>query len=571
MKITENYASIVNEACKIAKATFNNHDSIQRVEKSEKNLQVELKGNAYIKIPFVGDFNAGKSSLLNSLMGINLLPTDVVPTTAVSYELYYSETEKLTIFHNGELKQTTPLSKISALDVVPGDVVAVYVNNDFIKGMNDKGIVLVDMPGIDSGIEAHNNAILNYIQEGTFFFLVSPAPQGTLRSSTLQFADELKKYKLQMAVIISKTDQTAEKILPSVIAQITDQAKRLIGEDVQVGTTSSAEGKNQDVIKIISGLDTEKLIVERISPAVTNFINDIISELRLQAQLLISNKEDYTAKIEQLKIERDKALDALRAKDKSAQPLSNSADDILDDIKTAIIGKSSYLANIIVQSNNDSNTFKAELLNIIRPILVNSFKREITEYQDQIGSSVMDFSQTVDSILRDEDNKVLDGLNDVIKNMMGKDVLDAVLKKGLDKLMAKLVNYKGLSTLLKTLSKIIGPITTILINILPDILRLIFGKSKSQKAAAIQEKIANEMVSKLVEGLRAPIENMLEEQRRSAYNEMENIIESEAQKYDDNIKKMQEAGKADEATVTAKVQALQVNIGELENLLKNVI
>lgn len=571
MKITENYASIVNEACKIAKATFNNHDSIQRVEKSEKNLQVELKGNAYIKIPFVGDFNAGKSSLLNSLMGINLLPTDVVPTTAVSYELYYSETEKLTIFHNGELKQTTPLSKISALDVVPGDVVAVYVNNDFIKGMNDKGIVLVDMPGIDSGIEAHNNAILNYIQEGTFFFLVSPAPQGTLRSSTLQFADELKKYKLQMAVIISKTDQTAEKILPSVIAQITDQAKRLIGEDVQVGTTSSAEGKNQDVIKIISGLDTEKLIVERISPAVTNFINDIISELRLQAQLLISNKEDYTAKIEQLKIERDKALDALRAKDKSAQPLSNSADDILDDIKTAIIGKSSYLANIIVQSNNDSNTFKAELLNIIRPILVNSFKREITEYHDQIGSSVMDFSQTVDSILRDEDNKVLDGLNDVIKNMMGKDVLDAVLKKGLDKLMAKLVNYKGLSTLLKTLSKIIGPITTILINILPDILRLIFGKSKSQKAAAIQEKIANEMVSKLVEGLRAPIENMLEEQRRSAYNEMENIIESEAQKYDDNIKKMQEAGKADEATVTAKVQALQVNIGELENLLKNVI
>lgn len=192
MKTIENYISIVEGANKIAIKNFNNQDSIQRVSACKDKLLSELKSNAYIKIPFVGDFNAGKSSLLNSLMGVNILPTDVVPTTAVSYELYYSETEKLDIYHNGKFKETAPLSKISNLEVVPGDIVVVHINNDFIRQQNEKGIVLVDMPGIDSGIEAHNNAILNYIQEGSFFFLVSPAPQGTLRSVTLQFADELK-------------------------------------------------------------------------------------------------------------------------------------------------------------------------------------------------------------------------------------------------------------------------------------------------------------------------------------------------------------------------------------------
>lgn len=568
MKTIENYISIVEGANKIAIKNFNNQDSIQRVSACKDKLLSELKSNAYIKIPFVGDFNAGKSSLLNSLMGVNILPTDVVPTTAVSYELYYSETEKLDIYHNGKFKETAPLSKISNLEVVPGDIVVVHINNDFIRQQNEKGIVLVDMPGIDSGIEAHNNAILNYIQEGSFFFLVSPAPQGTLRSVTLQFADELKKYNLKMAVVISKADQAPEDDLKSVIEHITDQAKRLIDENVDVCVTSSAEKNNADIVALLDKLDAEKFLKDKYYAEVEVYVNDIISELQLQAKLLLSNKEDYSKRIEELKREKENALNSLREKSNSAQSLQGSADDILMDVRMALTEKSLYLANILVQSNNDSNIFNAELLNIIRPVLVNSFKREITEYQNVIGSSVMDFSVTVNKILQDEDNKLLSGANEVIGNLLGKEVVEGFLKKGLDKLINQLVQYKGLSTLLKTLIKFVGPLTTILINIIPDILRLIFGKSKDQKIMAVQQKITGGMIDKLVEGLREPVEKILEDQRKAAYKEMESLIENEAHKFDDNIKKIQEEQQADEATITAKVQTLQVAIGELEVLLR---
>lgn len=568
MKTIENYVSTVAAATKIGIENFNNQVSVQRLGANKDTLLAEMQNDAYIKVPFVGDFNAGKSSLLNSLMGVSILPTDVVPTTAVSYELYYSEVEKLDIYHEGKFKETAPLSKISKLDVVPGDIVSVYINNDFIKQQNERGIVLVDMPGIDSGIEAHNNAILNYIREGSFFFLVSPAPQGTLRSVTLQFADELKKYNLQMAVVISKADHASESNLKSVVEHITDQAKRLIGKNVDVCVTSSAENNNAGIVTILDKLDAEKFLKDKYYTEVAAFVNGIISELQMRAKLLLTNKDDYDAKINGLRREKENALMSLHEKSGSAQSLQSSADDILTDIRTALIEKSLYLANILVQSNNDSTVFNAELLNIIRPVLVNSFKREISEYQDVIGSSVMDFSVTVNKILQDEDNKLLSGANEVIGNLLGKEVVEAFLKKSLDKLMVQLAQYKGLSTLLKTLGKILGPLTTILINTIPDILRLIFGKSKDRKIADIQQKITSEMIGKLVEGLREPIENMLEDQRKSAYKEMESMIESEASKFDDNIKKIQEEQQADETVITAKVQTLQVAIGELEQLVK---
>ena len=147
------YISLIQEADKIAEANLNNPTSLQRTANTRQALIDKLEKDSYIKIPFVGDFSAGKSSLLNCLMNCNLLPTNIAPETAVSYELYYTEQEALQVWHQGQLKETATLSDISSLKVVPGDVVHVYIQNGWVRQMNERGIVIVDMPGIDSGIE----------------------------------------------------------------------------------------------------------------------------------------------------------------------------------------------------------------------------------------------------------------------------------------------------------------------------------------------------------------------------------------------------------------------------------
>lgn len=570
MGIIRNYISIVRETCKIAEENFNNSESKQKIIFQKNTLIKNLEQDSFIKVPFVGDFSAGKSSLINSFIGKELLPTNICPETAVSYEFYFSINEYLEVWHEDKLKENAPLSQISALKVVPGDIVKIYLNNEEIRQLNARGIVIVDMPGIDSGIEAHNNAILNYIQEGTFFIIVLDAEQGALRNSTISFIEELKKYNLSASVIISKADKKPETEITQIKSFIEGQAKRFISETATVGVTSTINGDHKDLNTILEALNATDFLTKKYTPQVSGFIKDIIAEVQLQIKLMISDKKDFSLKINQLKEARERALKSLKDKSKNAQSVEDSAGDILNDIYNSLKLKESYLANLLFNSQNDTTLFNAELLSIIRPTLVNSFKREISDYQDKIGDSIKEFSLKLDDILQDKDNKFLNETVIISGNFLGKDLLEEVLKKGLDKLILKLAAYKGISILLKSLSKILGPLTTILVNILPDILRLIFGKSKEKKIAEIKQKLDREVFNKITTSLKDEVIKMLEEQRKESLREMENIINEESNKYDVNINEILKEQELDEKKTAEKVHTLQIVIEKLNLILTNL-
>ena len=216
------------------------------------------------------------------------------------------------------------------------------------------------------------------------------------------------------------------------------------------------------------------------------------------------------------------------------------------------------------------DVFKAELLTIIRPVIVTSFKRELTEYQDVIGQAVQEFSVKAEAILNDKDNKILDGTNELIENLLGKDVLEGLLKKGLDKLAERLVRYKGLSMLFKTLSRVVGPLVTIVINTIPDILRLIFGKSKEKKISELEDKFSSLVIGKVVEAMRPQMEEMIREQRGNVDKNLEQLIESTAQKFDDNIRAIQQQQQLEKEATAKKVAELQECVGKLNALVQEL-
>ena len=144
------------------------------------------------------------------------------------------------------------------------------------------------------------------------------------------------------------------------------------------------------------------------------------------------------------------------------------------------------------------------------------------------------------------------------------------MKKGLDQLAKKLVAYKGLGELVKMLSKILGPLVTILINIIPDIIRMIFGKSKEQKIEEIKMKFTSEIVSKIIEALRQPIKDMIKEQRSEVYNNVSALIDSETQKYNENINAIKNQQQEEEKVVAQKVAALNAVVEKLNALKFNM-
>ena len=562
MEVINNYLKKIEVIERLTLPLLNETAKADAIEASN-DLKNQLIGSSFIKVPFVGEFNASKSSLLNAYMDRELLPTNITPETAVSYELYYSETERLDVWHYDTLKLTAPLEKIKEIAVVPGDIVKVYINNSKIKNLNERGIVVVDMPGIDSGVEEHNNAILNYIQEGTFYVIVSDIQHGTLTSSSLQFVQELKKYSISAAVLISKIDRKPDDEVAKVLTSVKDLAERLIGKGTFVGGVSTISNKMKDMETLLDGLNGEEFAEKKFNDKVNTFVNKQMAQLQFQMNLLASNASNFDAQIKMLESKRDEALKRLEVNDRDAQPIDGSVQDILDDVNTALFLNAYQLASTLYV-NNDAKSLNNQVLSIIRPVLVKSFQREIGEYQEVIGKTINDLSDDIESILKDENNPLVQQAENVVENLIGRELLEEFLTKGIEALMARFAGYKAISGLLGMIGKVLNPLVGILIGFIPDILRLIFGKGKSEKINEIQQQLEARAFGQIIEAMREPITDMIENQRKESYNGLKKAIKDEINSINASLEEAKIQKEADEAKNNEMIEQIKIAIQQIK-------
>jgi len=565
MKALDNLKNRVQAATDVVKLNFPVADVVEKIEADADVLLGRITKDNFIKIPFVGDFSSGKSSLLNAYIGSDLLPTNILPETAVAYELYYAEDEKLELYSDGVLKETkNSLSQIKDFNVSPGDVVYVYINNEKIRSLNSRGIVLVDMPGIDSGIEAHNSAILNYIREGSVFMIFTDTEQATLRSSTISFIREIQQYGLSINVFLSKADKKPETEVQEIRASVEKVVKSLMSDDSVVGVTSSVEEKYgyKDVEAVLSKVDAEKIFAERYTGEVDAFISSVIAQFEMQIKLITSNAKDFDSLIEQLSKKKTEAISSLEGKVSQAQSLEGSADDILQDIRSALMGASQRLAMVAFSSKGDGKAFESELMSIIRPVLINSFKREMTEYQEVIGESMKELSADLSSVISVSSTQGESLAKDVLEKLGGGNMVESLLQKGLSMLLAKFAGKKALTLLVGALS----PVITIVVSFLPDLISLIFGKSNEQKTAEVRDKIESQVIGRVIDGLRPNVERMLMENRQEAYNEIKVEIENTIEQIDENIKSVMDEKLSSEAEISERVNKLALAVEELKKI-----
>lgn len=111
-------------------------------------------------VPVVGEFSAGKSSLLNKFIGKSILSVGINPETAIPSELYFSESE----YCEGVDGSGNVVRLSESTDTKNFICLRRYINSQTLKNLEP--IVLVDMPGFDSPLNEHNRAIFNYLDKG---------------------------------------------------------------------------------------------------------------------------------------------------------------------------------------------------------------------------------------------------------------------------------------------------------------------------------------------------------------------------------------------------------------------
>lgn len=561
MKTIQNYIEKIEDAYNLA-SPYLSLDALSVAEEKCRAIIDNLRQNSYIKVPFVGDFNAGKSTMLNALLGRNILPTDIKPETAVSYELYYSDNERIEIYH-GSSKESLSIEQISNTSFSLGDYVKLYVNNEIVRDLNDRGIVVVDMPGIGSGIEAHNRAIMNYIEKGTSFVLATDIREGTLTSSTIDFIREIKKYSLSCSVIITKKETKTESERVATIASISDYVHKICAPDTFIGSIAAHDGDIHDLENLLATLDGETFAEQKFHSEITEYIKSLILQMDILKGGLLAQNADLQKVIDDLEGKKEEFLGEIEGITKKAQPINSSVEDILNDVRCELCQNSRMLANFVysnAESDSVNEKLGSQILGIVRPILLQSIQRESIEYQSVIGEALQTFVEEIKSVLEDKNNPFINGADQLLGNVVIKEALEELLEAGIIKLLAKL----GIT---KVLGPVVGTIVGMILSILPDIARKVFGVGKDGKVKEIISILEGNIYDQVIMSLRQPVTEMLTEQRKLVDDATKAAIEQRIAAINTSIEQAKAQNEYDAETRSQKVSDIQDCIDTLTSLI----
>ncbi len=142
-------------------------------------------------IPVVGGFSAGKSTLLNTLLGRELLPTAIRPETALATELHYSEVEYIEAFNEHNQAQRFELSQFEEINQNAAGYthLKAYLNCELLRALEPA--VLVDMPGFESPLDLHNRAINYYLDKGCLYLALISCQDGTVTATMMRQLDQV--------------------------------------------------------------------------------------------------------------------------------------------------------------------------------------------------------------------------------------------------------------------------------------------------------------------------------------------------------------------------------------------
>lgn len=202
-----------------------------------------------LKILVAGQFKTGKSTLLNAILGRELLPADVVPCTAVITEIAYGEKPSATLFFkekaaeidlpqgfNAEVKNhlaaSGPKPRPMEIDISKADALADYLAIPL--GLEQKegvretpyakclarwplelcrgGAIIIDSPGLNEH-ESRDAATMSYLEQADMIIHVLNAQQ-LCGMPDKKFIDEVRargNARFPIIFVVNRFDQVPEK------------------------------------------------------------------------------------------------------------------------------------------------------------------------------------------------------------------------------------------------------------------------------------------------------------------------------------------------------------------------
>jgi small GTP-binding protein len=151
----------------------------------------------------VGEFNSGKSAFINALIGGQVMPEGVTPTTSVINLLRYGETQGEGMLPEGIIERTFPA--------------------DFLDD-----ITIVDTPGTNAIIREHEELTERFVPRSDLVLFVTSADR-PFTESEREFMAQIREWGKKIVIIINKIDLVREEDdIAKIVAFVRENITRLL-------------------------------------------------------------------------------------------------------------------------------------------------------------------------------------------------------------------------------------------------------------------------------------------------------------------------------------------------------
>ncbi len=221
------------------------------------SLRVDIEGARLPKLAeerfnlvVVGEFNHGKSTFVNALLGRPLLPMGITPTTATINHIVWSEQPRARAVLNDGGTEEIGIDELAAYVTLEGEHSANirYVEIGYPVELLRERITLVDTPGVNDIHEARAEITYGYIPRADAVVFLLDGTQ-VLKQSERSFLRQrlLKRSRDKLLFVIGKADLLSEEELAETIAFARRHLTAMVDEPVlfAVSPRRYLEGEQQ--------------------------------------------------------------------------------------------------------------------------------------------------------------------------------------------------------------------------------------------------------------------------------------------------------------------------------------
>ena len=319
----------------------------------------------------VGEFNAGKSAVINALLGQKLLKEGVTPTTAQVHILKYgSETTRRPTEEHVETL-TLPVAFLGEINIV-------------------------DTPGTNAVIRRHEEITRDFVPRSDLVLFVTSADR-PFTESERAFLERIRSWGKKVVIIVNKTDiLEGEDEVRQVIDFIAENAKMLLGFVPQIFPVSAKlarQAKNE------ADPETQARLwaTSRFEPLESYILESLDQESRIRLKFLNPLGVGQRLSAQYLQVVQAR-LNLLRADFETTDNIDDQLDVYAEDMQRDFRFRMSDIENFLHEMEARGIEFFDETVRLARVLdLINTsrvrgaFEREVVaDTPQQIDAAVQE-------------------------------------------------------------------------------------------------------------------------------------------------------------------------------------